>query len=196
VPRYDRPDEPYYFGEVIGSYYSYHRPTCHIVRLIAKRNYKRLRDHREAQALSLKPCPHCRPPFDPSLVRPLPPPEEDAPESTEAVSISARDLGHRRRVLLRFLDQIDDGVDRPPKESIAARIGRLAHRGLIPRQVAACMRVITEMRNAVEYQAKTLSRAEAAAVKAVWAVIRDWAIDAGLNLPPDFEERLLDDPRR
>ena len=188
MPRYDRPDEPYYFDEVIGSSYCYHRPTCHIVRLIFRENYKRFRDYKEAQQLFLKPCSLCRPPFDPSLVRELPPPDQDAPESLEPISISAAHLSNRRRGLVRLLTQIEQTADHPLPEAIAAKISRLAHQNLIPRQVAACMRVITEMRNVVEYQAKTLSSAEAAAVEASWVVIRDWATDTGLSLPPEFEE--------
>lgn len=188
MPRYDRPDEPYYLGEVIGSAYSYHRPTCHIVRLIDRRNYKRLRDHKEAQALWLKPCPHCRPAFDPSLVRPLPQIEPDAPEeekvapAPEIAPITATDLADLRRELLRLLDAIDQGVERPPSEGVGARISRLSHQDVVPREVAACMRVITEMRNAVEYKKKTLSSAETTVVHAAWTVIRSWANEAGVDV--------------
>ena len=192
MARYDRPEEPYYFGEVIGSYYSYHRPTCHIVSQITRRHYKRLRDHTEAQALWLKPCPQCRPAFDRSLVRQMPPtdPElsQDASATTESVSMSATDLADRRRGLLRLLDQVDQGVDRPASEGVAARIGRLARQDLIPREIAACMRVITEMRNAAEYKAKALSDADTSVVQASWTVIREWATESGVSLPPDFEE--------
>jgi hypothetical protein len=58
-------EEPFYFGEVIGSAMSYHQPDCHIIRLIRRRNYKRLRNWEEAVSLGLNPCPHCRPPFIP-----------------------------------------------------------------------------------------------------------------------------------
>jgi len=61
MPRYDGQNKPFFFGEVIGSALSYHQPTCHIVRLIKPRNYKRLRNWQEAVALGLSPCPHRRP---------------------------------------------------------------------------------------------------------------------------------------
>ncbi len=61
MARYDRPDEPFFFGEVIASAMTYHRPTCHIIRQIEPRNYKRLHDWQEASNLGLKPCANCRP---------------------------------------------------------------------------------------------------------------------------------------
>ena len=65
MTRSDRPDEPLLLGEVIGSVFSYHRPTCHIIQLISGRNYKRLRNWEEAVALGLDPCGVCRPHFIP-----------------------------------------------------------------------------------------------------------------------------------
>ena len=65
MTRSDRPDEPLLLGEVIGSVFSYHRPTCHIIQLIYGRNYKRLRNWEEAVALGLDPCGVCRPHFIP-----------------------------------------------------------------------------------------------------------------------------------
>ena len=192
MKRYDRPSEPYYIEEVIGSYFTYHRPTCHIIRQVARHNYKRLRDHKEAQALWLKPCKHCRPAFDPTLVRAEPPietePSQEQSVQTKSVSMSATKLADRRRELLRLIDKVDQGVDRPNAEGVGARISRLTRQDLIPREVSACMRVITEMRNAAEYKAKTLSDADTKAVEASWVVICEWAIDIGISLPADFEE--------
>ena len=65
MTRSDRPDEPLLLGEVIGSVFSYHRPSCHIIQLIYGRNYKRLRNWEEAVALGLDPCGVCRPQFIP-----------------------------------------------------------------------------------------------------------------------------------
>jgi len=186
--RYDQPDEPYYFDEVIGSFYNYHRPTCHIIERISKRNYKRLRGYKEAQELGLMPCSHCRPAFDPSLVRRIPEPEppEGESEIEEPIHITATGLADRRRGLLRLLDQIDQ--DHSGREGVATRIGRLTHQNRIPREVSACMRVITEMRNVAEYQAKTLSSNETAVVEAAWQVIGDWAMDSGLSVPAEPEK--------
>jgi hypothetical protein len=81
---------------------------------------------------------------------------------------------------LRLLDAVDQQADRPAGEGVAARIGRLSRLAVIPREVAACMRTITEMRNVAEYEAKTLSNAETAAVEASWLVIREWALARGI----------------
>jgi hypothetical protein len=51
MPGDDKVQEPFYFDEVIGSALSYHRPTCHIVEQIRRRNYKRLRNWEEAVSL-------------------------------------------------------------------------------------------------------------------------------------------------
>jgi hypothetical protein len=39
------------------------------------------------------------------------------------------------------------------------------------------MRAITQARNVAEYSGKTLSIAEASAVEAPWAVVKEWAAD-------------------
>jgi len=41
------------------------------------------------------------------------------------------------------------------------------------------MRVVTEMRNMTEYQAKVLSASESAAVISAWGAIRQWADTRG-----------------
>jgi hypothetical protein len=119
-------------------------------------------------------------------------PTSSTPSQTPAVEetatpaakpLSARDLGDRRRVLLRLLDAVDQQEGRPARESVAGRIGRLRHASVIPRQVAACMRTITEMRNVAEYEAKTLSAAETEAVAASWVVIKDWALAQDIFFP-------------
>jgi hypothetical protein len=74
--------------------------------------------------------------------------------------------------------------DAPPQErpGVGARIGLLQRSGVIPREIAAMMRTVTEMRNAVEYQDKTLSPAEGSAVRAAWSVIQEWADDRGIDV--------------
>lgn len=55
------PEDYFLDEEVIGSYTKYHRPFCHIVKNIDKRNRKRLRNWQEAVVLGLTPCSICRP---------------------------------------------------------------------------------------------------------------------------------------
>jgi hypothetical protein len=55
-------------------------------------------------------------------------------------------------------------------------------RVFIPGYVSAFMRTITEMRNAAEYESKTLSLAESRAVEAAWAAIEEWAGSQSLNI--------------
>jgi hypothetical protein len=43
------------------------------------------------------------------------------------------------------------------------------------------MRVVAEMRNASEYQAKKLSASESLAMRSSWSAIREWAAKA--NIP-------------
>lgn len=71
--------------------------------------------------------------------------------------------------LLKLVDPLP-----PTEESVAGRIGRLSRAGAIPREVAAFMRSITEMRNVAEYQGKELSSAENRAIAAAWGVIEEW----------------------
>lgn len=73
---------------------------------------------------------------------------------------------------MQALARLDQTDERPPQESVAEQIGRLSRRGVIPRPVAAMIRAITETRNAVEYEAKTLSEAESIAADANWRAER------------------------
>src|SRR6516165_7907935 len=93
---------PFYFGEVIGSALSYHRPSCHIVEQIRRRNYKRLRNWEEAVSLGLHPCPHCRPPF----LRKPQPRKEPAPQEAQPNQLTSSQLADLRRGLLRLLDEL------------------------------------------------------------------------------------------
>ena len=108
------------------------------------------------------------------------PAHPDRREGTRA-SVSADDLSQYRRLLLRILASIDAGPGQQG-ESVAFRIGRLARQGKIPREVAALMRTITEMRNTTEYEAKVLSEAESQAVAGAWQAIQEWVVRAGVKL--------------
>lgn len=57
---------------------------------------------------------------------------------------------------------------------VASLIARLAEAGRVPREIAAMMRVVSEIRNVVEYQAKSLSAAEAETVTGAWRVVSQW----------------------
>jgi hypothetical protein len=177
MPRYDDPERPFYFGEVIGSAMSYHLPTCHIIRQIERRNYKRLRNWEEAARLGLNPCPHCRPPKA-AMVS-----DESDFGAAERVPLTANDLGELRRALMTLLIALEPR-DLPSvrENGPAALIERLSKVKIIPRDVAACMRTITEIRNAAEYEAN-ISRARTSAVEAALQVIREWADASGIALP-------------
>jgi hypothetical protein len=98
-------------------------------------------------------------------------------------AVSADDLAHWRRVLLQMLAAIDGSV-MMQDESVASRIGRLARERKIPREVAALMRTITEMRNSTEYEAKVLSLAESQAVSGAWQAINEWASRSRITVDP------------
>ena len=86
-----------------------------------------------------------------------------------------------RRLIAQALARLDQTGERPPKEGVAAHISRLSRAGVIPRAIANMMLTITEMRNAVEYDSKTLSDNENVAALAVWQAIREWAGKEGLQ---------------
>lgn len=100
-----------------------------------------------------------------------------------APPLSSTGLSDRRRELLRILDAVELGARPTQVESVAGRIARLTHAGIIPRQLAPCMRAITEARNVVEYDDEKLPKAQMAAVEANWAAVKEWAIARGVRLP-------------
>jgi hypothetical protein len=102
-----------------------------------------------------------------------------APQVPEVTHAVLSDWRHR---IVQALARLDQTGERQPQESVAAQIGRLSRRGVIPRSVAAMIRAITEMRNAVEYEAKTLSEAESIAADANWRAIQQWASKEGLQM--------------
>ncbi|HYT73509.1 MAG TPA: hypothetical protein VEL79_02065 [Vicinamibacterales bacterium] len=93
--------------------------------------------------------------------------------------VSGDQLSTWRRALIGILNDLDPRVQRGPDEGVAKRIRRLSNDGAVPREVAAMMRVVTEMRNMTEYQAKVLSASESAAVISAWGAIRQWADTRG-----------------
>jgi len=96
-------------------------------------------------------------------------------------TVTPSQLGDWRRKLIRLLPSIDKNA-MAGGEKIGRCVDRLSREGVLPREIAAMMRTITEMRNATEYQAKTLSPNEAAVVLAAWAAIQEWARTRGLNI--------------
>jgi len=90
--------------------------------------------------------------------------------------VTADELSRVRRALLRLLDAIEGTRQ---SEGPARRIRHLTQTGAIPREVAALMVVVTEMRNASEYEAKQLSTREGRALRSAWEAIREWAAEAG-----------------
>jgi hypothetical protein len=82
--------------------------------------------------------------------------------------------------LLKTMDR--GGQVCPGKDGPAALIDCLSKAKVIPRDVAACMRTITEMRNAAEYEEK-VSKARSFAVEAALQVIREWADVSEITLP-------------
>jgi hypothetical protein len=101
------------------------------------------------------------------------------PSRNPVALVSADQLATWRRALIGILNELEPRIQRGFDEGLAKRIHRLSHDGLIPREVAAMMRVVTEMRNMTEYQSKVLSSSESAAVTGAWAAIRHWAETRG-----------------
>jgi hypothetical protein len=93
--------------------------------------------------------------------------------------VSADELARVRRSLLRLLDAVEHG--RSSSEGLVGRATRLSRAGIIPREIAALMRVVAEMRNASEYQAKKLNANESLALRSSWSAILEWAAKA--NVP-------------
>ncbi|MDQ2976120.1 MAG: hypothetical protein M3R69_12010 [Acidobacteriota bacterium] len=171
--------EPYYDEEeVVGSYGKYHRKSCHLIRNIYERNRKRLQSWQKAVDLGLEPCGVCNPFYTRSTARAS---SSAQVQASESLTISATQLADWRRKLIRLLDALDRGSEPPERGGLADRISRLQRAGIIPREIVAMMRTITEMRNATEYQSKSLSTAESSAVKAAWTAIQEWAQGRGID---------------
>ena len=97
------------------------------------------------------------------------------PEPRSVAPVSVDDLAELRRQLAALLNTIDGGS--------GGQDGRIRHRisqlsrdgGPVPREIAALMVIITEMRNSAEYRSKVLSASECAAVQHAWQAIQEWA---------------------
>jgi hypothetical protein len=89
--------------------------------------------------------------------------------------ISTSQLADLRRNLISLLNVLDQTSEQLEREGLGARIGRLQREHVIPREIGAMMRTITEMRNVTEYESRVLSNTASAAVKAAWAAIQEWA---------------------
>ncbi len=86
-----------------------------------------------------------------------------------------------RRRIVKVVSRLEASRGRPREEvspcgkGPAARIGRLSEEGVIPRRVAALMRTVLEMRNALEYESEMLSYHEHLAAWGAWLAIQEWA---------------------
>lgn len=92
--------------------------------------------------------------------------------------VTADELAKLRRSLVRILNALDESHQE--REGVVARISRLSRAGRIPRETAALMKVVAEMRNVSEYEAKRPSRSESAAIRSSWAAVLEWASSAGI----------------
>jgi hypothetical protein len=92
--------------------------------------------------------------------------------------VTADELGRWRRQLLRILDTLDQRAAQGAGP--AARIAKLRNEGRIPRDTAAQMLVITESRNAAEYEGRSQTPAGAAAVRTAWLAVAEWARSKGI----------------
>jgi len=99
------------------------------------------------------------------------------PQETDK-AVTADELARWRRRLVRLLDAL--GGPQEEREGVVARINRLSRVGRIPRETAALMKVVAEMRNASEYQAKRPSRSESVAIRNSWAAVAEWASSIGI----------------
>jgi len=195
--------------EVICGINTYHRPRCPLLKYVDPSHIDRFSSWEEAEAQYKKPCVLCRPssiilkkeprPQTAALDKKHTSPSEDVTTKTkERIAVPTKDtikktddadptvsvdqISNWRRRLVQLVGRIDQERDHSMNEGLAGKIGRLSRENVIPRHVAACMRTITEMRNIVEYESKTLSSRESQAVRAAWDVIEEWAHDQQLDL--------------
>jgi hypothetical protein len=193
--------EQYYDEEeVYTSSTKYHRPFCHMIEKVRRRNLKRLSSWKSAVALGLEPCGLCNPFHLPattsaSAATPQPRFGEHAPgpiqpgvttgptpKTVEDPEVPVADVLAWRRRIARALATLDQTTERPPNEPLAAQISRLSRQNILPRSIAQMMRTITELRNEVEHESKVLSTSESMAAWGSWLAIREWAAKEGLPL--------------
>lgn len=94
--------------------------------------------------------------------------------------VTADELSRWRRAILRLLDALDHHPQ--VEDGLAGRISRLSRSGRIPRETAALMKAVTEMRNVSEYEAKRPSKSESAAIRNAWASVVEWASSIGIDI--------------
>jgi hypothetical protein len=99
-----------------------------------------------------------------------------AQPAASVATVSLAELAQWRRALLEILKQLEQGLspERDAADGVAHRISRLSYQGLIPREIAALMRAVSEMRNAAEYDAKALSAYESVAIRSAWQAVEEW----------------------
>lgn len=118
----------------------------------------------------------------PSTVRPMLKPVRRTPVSAAnpalTSTVTADELAIWRRQLLRLLDVLDS--HNPSGLGLAARVMRLKGAGRIPRDTAAQMLLVTEARNAAEYEDLSQTPTGAAAVRNAWAAVLEWARGKGI----------------
>jgi hypothetical protein len=103
-----------------------------------------------------------------------------AAASVAAPVVTADELSAWRRRLLRILDTLEDSAAR--SEGAIARITSLKKQGRIPRETAAMMIALTELRNVSEHEGRVASEAESAVARNAWLAIRSWASQQGFNV--------------
>jgi hypothetical protein len=195
--RDDRENASYLDEEdVFTSLTKYHRPSCHMIEKVRRRNFKRLKSWKSAVALGLEPCGICNPFYIPraaplaatqqpepiQVVDAQPASMSQAPVPIELPAIPGADVQEWRRRIAQALSRLDQTADRPRDEGLAAQLGRLSRQNVIPRSVAAMMRAIAELRNEVEHESQVLSQAKQLAAWGNWVAIQEWASSEGLPI--------------
>jgi hypothetical protein len=104
-------------------------------------------------------------------------PEASASDAEAGVSI--QELAVWRRTIAKWVAALEHGRS-GSADPLSKRIGALSFSGDVPREIAALMKTVTEMRNAAEYNAKVLSKVESLAVRNAWLAIAEWATAKGL----------------
>ena len=123
-------------------------------------------------------CRLCFPAYEASLSREKSKRITDV-EIIRSHRVTADELATWRRQLLRLLDALDNRL--PQGIGLAARIARLRSEGRIPRDTAAQMLLVSEARNAAEYENRTQTAKGAQAVRNAWAAVVEWADSKGLS---------------
>jgi hypothetical protein len=101
------------------------------------------------------------------------------PPPQQVVVTTADDLALWRRRLLRLVDLLEN--DEVSTDGLVGRITRLKRDGRIPRETAALMIALTELRNVAEHQGKQPSAAEGIVARNAWLAICEWANTLGIR---------------